>query len=271
MDLSTSASRFERAGRAVAYGLLGAVGTGAVALASLHPTQPIQGGIYDAVYLRIGPSEATEAAILTHFLAAGIVGIGVPTLIGDYLSDRLANGRALGAGIAAMTGLLGVFLVAALAGLAAFLTALGILAVGVVALRYRFGVHSGGLSAFAGGAPVVVLLLLLAGFGLGWGWGYVVTAQEVPAAAVNETPVDFEPAVERDLFDAENCETNAEGRRVCHLLLRGYERERVAARSLARHGVKCPYQNARSSARSGALVAEHGGSYFRVTCSPHGD
>jgi hypothetical protein len=134
-------------------------------------------------------------------------------------------------------------------------------------VRYGFVVP------FAGGAPVVVLLLLLAGFGLGWGWGYVVTAREVPAAAVNETPVDFEdaPAVEHDLFDAENCETDAEGRRVCHLLLRGYERERVAARLLARHGVKCPYQSARSSARSGALVAEHGGSYFRVTCSPHGD
>lgn len=268
-----STPSLRRVAKAVAYGLLGAVGTGVLALALLYLTQPVQAMIYDAVYLWIGPSEAIETAILTHFLAAAIVAISVPTLVGDYLSDRLANGRALGAGIAAMVALLGAFLAAALAGLAAFLTALAAFAGVPTALRYRFGVRSGGLPAFVGGIPVLVLLLLLAGFGLGWGWGYVVTAREVPAGAANGTATTFDdaPALERDLFAPGNCETDAEGRQVCRLSLRGYEHEAAAARFLARQGVRCPYQNARSSDRSGAFVARHDGSFFRITCSPHGD
>ena len=88
--------------------------------------------IYELFYLQVGPSEATETAILTYFIVGGIVG---------------------------------------LAGLAAFLTALLVLAIGLVgvplALRFRCGVRSGGVPAFVGGIPVIVPLLLVAGFGLG--------------------------------------------------------------------------------------------------------
>lgn len=275
--MARSTPAFRRVAKVVAYGLLGAVGTGVAALALLNLTQPVQGAIYDAVYLRVGPSEATETAILAHALAAGFVAISAPALIGDYLSDRLANGRALGGGIAAMLGLLGAFLAAALAGLVGFLTALAVLTAALVgvpaALRYRFGVRSGSLPAFVGGVPVLVLLLLLTGFGLGWGWGYVVTAREVPDGAVNgtATTLDDAPALERDLFAPGNCETDAEGRQVCRLSLRGYEHETAAARFLARQGVRCPYQHTRPANEGGAFVVRHDGSYFRVTCSPHGD
>ncbi|MFB6195116.1 MAG: hypothetical protein ABEI80_03020 [Haloplanus sp.] len=269
--------RLERAARATAYGLLGLLVTGVVAVGLLYPTRPVQSVIYDLVYLQLGPSEATETAILTHFLATGVVAISVPLLIGDYLSDRLANGRALAGGIAAMGGLLVAFLVVALAGLAAFLTALAVLAVAFVGvpavLRYRYDVRSGGIPAFVGGVPVLLLLLLLVGFGLGWGWGYVVTAQQVPAGTVSGSAADFAdaPALERDLFTPANCGTGTDGRRVCRLSLRGYEHERAAARFMARHGVRCPYQNAPSSGESDSFVARHDGAYYRITCTPHGD
>ena len=144
---------------------------------------------YDLFYLRVGPSEATETAILVHFLTSGIIGLSVPMVIGDSLSDRGANLPTLAWGIATLLALLLVFLVVALAGLAAFLTALIVLAIGLIGvplvLRYRAGMRSGGVPAFVGGIPVIIFLLLLAGFGLGWGWGYVMTAQEVPASSVN--------------------------------------------------------------------------------------
>lgn len=198
-------------------------------------------------------------------------------LAGDYLSDRLAHRAVFAKGIGVIVALLLGFLVVALAGLAAFLTALIILAAAFVAvpllLRYRFDVRSGGIPAFVGGVPVLVLLLFLAGFGLGWGWGYVVTAQEVPASSVEGSSVTFDELAEvrDDLFVSGDCETDTEDRRVCRLQLRGYEHEVAAVRFMARHGARCPYQNRWSAEAAGSFVAQYDGSYYRVTCSPHGD
>lgn len=274
MDVSTPT--LERIGTTVGYLVLGVVGTAAVALSVLYTLQPVQPVIYESFYLRVGPSEATETAILAHFVVAGVVALGVVMLAGDVLSDRLRHRPALAKGIGVMVLLLVAFLVASLAGLAAFLTALLVVALTVLAvpvlLRYRYGVRSGGVTAFVGGVPVVVVLLLLAGFGLGWGWGYVMTAREVPAATVNESAAaDFDaaPQIRDDLFAAD-CSTNPDDRRVCHLYLRGYEHEKRAARFMAHHGVRCPYQNTRSG-RSDSFVARTNGSYYRVTCTPHGD
>lgn len=265
-------------GRAPAFLLLGVIGTGGVALVLLNVTQPVQEMIYHTVYLQVGPSEATETAILTHFIGVGVAAISVPMLVGDYLSDRLAHRVAFTKGVAAMLGLLLVFLVVALAGLAAFLTAIIVLAGSFVAvpllLRYRYGVRSGGIHAFVGGIPVLILFLLAVGFGPGWGWGYVMTAQEVPASSVNGTAAaDFDdvPAVRDDLFVSGDCETDTEGRRVCRLYLHGYEHERAAAQFMARHAVRCPYQNAQTAGGSNTFLARHDGQYYRVTCSPHGD
>lgn len=275
--MDVSRTTLNRAGTTVAYVTLGAVGTAAMALAVLVATQPLQTAIYDALSLQIGPSEATEAAILTHFLASGVIAIGALALLGDYFDERLANRAAFGRSIAAMAVLVGVFLVASLAGLASFLTALVILAVALVGvpvvLRYREGIRSGGVPAFVGGIPVLVLMLLAAGFGLGWGWGYVVVAQEVPASSVNGSAATFDdaPNVRDDLFAPGICEEDGAGRRVCHLSLRGYEHETAAVRFLASHGVRCPYRNAPDGGRGGSFVARHDGTYYRVTCSPHGD
>ncbi|PSQ18643.1 hypothetical protein BRD00_05000 [Halobacteriales archaeon QS_8_69_26] len=272
MDVSTPT--LARVGRTAGYLVLGVVGTAAVALGTLYAAQPIQPVIYDLFYLQVGPSEATETAILTHFLVAGVVGLGVPMVVGDYLGDRGANVPALAWGVAAMVFLLCVFLVVAFAGLAAFLTALVVLAVGFVgvpvALRFGAGVRSGGVLAFVGGVPVVVFLLLLAGFGLGW--GHVVTAEEVPGSTVDGPVADFDdaPEVRDDLFASGDCETTQADRRRCRLHVRGYDHERAAARFMARHGVRCPYQNAVTGS-SDSFVAEYDGSYYRVTCSPHGD
>lgn len=276
--MNRSGITLERAARTAGYLLLGALSTAAVALASLYASRPVQTLVYDLVYLRVGPSEATEAAILTHVLAVGAVAISVPLVLGDYLSDRLAHRRAVAAAVAATAGLVSLFLLVALGGFAAFLTALGALvaaALGVpLLLRYRYGVGSGAIPAFVGGLPVLALLLLLAGFGLGWGWGYVVTAQEVPAPSVggSDAPTfDDVPAVRDDLFASANCEVDPDDRRVCRLSLRGYEYETEAVRFLARHGVRCPYQNAPAAERAEDFLARHEGTYYRVSCEAHGD
>jgi MFS family permease len=266
-----------RVGRTVAYGLLGLVGTAAVVILLLNLTQPLQAVIYETVYLQIGPSEATETAVLTQFLAVGLVGISVPMVVGDYLSDGLKHRRALGIGIGLMASLFVGFLVVALPGVASFLTALVVLAVAAVGvpllLRYRFDVRSGAIPAFVGGIPIVVLLLLAAGFGLGWGWGYVVTAQEIPAGEVDDPDAvvtfDDAPAFEEALFA--DCETDTDGRQVCRLMLRESDHEQSAARFMAEQGVRCPYQERQSGGRSDAFTARHDGAYYRVTCSPHGD
>ncbi|MFB6135318.1 MAG: hypothetical protein ABEJ04_01000 [Halobacteriaceae archaeon] len=275
--MTDSGLDLRRAWRAGGYALLGAAVTAGTALAALYVVHPIQPVIYGAFYLQVGPSEATETAILAHFLLSAVVAVTAGFLAGDYLSTRLANRAALGAVFLATTGVLAAFLVLALARLAAFLTAALVLGAGLVAipllLRYRFGVRSGGVPAFAGGVPVAVLLLLLAGFGLGWGWGYVATAREVPASAVSGPAVTFDeaPQFERDLFTAGYCREEADGRRTCSLELRGYEFEVAAARFMARHGVRCPYEGGSAAGGSGSFVARHDGSYYRVTCAPHGD
>lgn len=87
-----------------------------------------------------------------------------------------------------------------------------------------------------------------------------------------EGPVaDFDgvPEVRDDLFVGD-CETTGEDRRRCHLQLRGYEHEQAAARFIARHSVRCPCQNT-CSGEEDSFIAEHEGTYYRVTCSPHGD
>jgi hypothetical protein len=264
-----------RVGMLLGYGLLGVVSTAAVALVVLNVMNPLQAVVYDVFYLRLGPSGATKAAILAHFMLGSVVGLGVTMLAAEYLDTRGENFRAVGAGFAGLLVLVFGFLVVALAGLAAFLTALIVLAVAFVgipiALRFPFGVRSGALPAFVGGIPVVVLLLFLAGFGLGWGWGYVVTAEEVPSSSVEGATANFDeiPEVRDDLF-AGDCETTSADQHRCTLQLRGYEHERTAASFLARHGGRCPYQNTPSS-EADAFTAEHDGTYYRVTCSPHGD
>lgn len=273
MDLSTPT--LKRAGTTLGYGVLGVVVTAAVALAVLNLSTPIQASVYDLFYLQVGPSEATETAILTHFLLSGVVALGTAMLAGEYLSDRGDNLRALGIGLVALLALVIAFLVVAVAGLAAFLTVVLVLAIGFIGiplvLRYHVGIRSGAVPAFVGGIPVIILLLLLAGFGLGWGWGYTMTAQEVPASTVNGPVADFDdvPEVRDELF-AGDCETTTEDRQVCRMYLRGSDHEMAAAQFMAHHGVRCPYQNTYSGEED-AFVAEHDGTYYRVTCSPHGD
>lgn len=273
MTLDRSALR--RAGTALAYGLLGAVGTAAVVLPLMVFGRPVQPLVYDLLYARLGPSEATETAVLTHSLLVIVVAVAVPTLVGDYLSDRLAHRAAFARLLVALLASVAGFLVAALAGLAGYLTAVAALAVVLlvapVALRYRYGVRSGGVPAVVGAIPVVVFLLLLTGFGLGWGWGYVVTAEEVPASSVEGEVVDLgsHPEIRNDLFEAGNCEANASGGETCILSLRGYERERAVARFLDRHSVRCPYSGRAGS--GGVAYVRHDGRHYRVTCTPHGD
>lgn len=257
------------------YLLLGVVGTAVAAMALLRLLQPVQAPIYDAVYLDLGPGEATKVAILSHFVLSGAVAIAVPTVVGEYVSDRGANWRAVLLGLGAVAGLLVVFFAVSFAGLVGLPTALlWVLAVGVgvpLLLRFRYGVRSGGVPAFVGGVPVLVLLLFLAGFGLGWGWGYVVIAEEVPASSVEGADVvefDGVPEVRDDLFTGD-CSEAGDGARTCHLQLRGYEHELEATRFLADHGVRCQYRG--TGRDPGSFVARHDGVFYRVTCSPHGD
>lgn len=270
-----STPSLEQAGRTLGYGAFGVGVTAIVALVVLNLTDSGQAGVYDRVYLHLGPSGATEVAILAHFLAAGMIALGVTMVAADYLSDRGANIHAVGVVFAAMLALVVGFLVVAVSGLAAFLTVLLVLAVAFLGvplwLRYRSGVRSGAVPAFVGGIPVIVLLLFLAGFGLGWGWGYVVVAEEIPESSVDGPVADMGemPEVRDDLF-AGDCESSGEDRRQCHLQLRGYEHEVTAAQFMERQGVRCPYQTTYSGEED-AFIADDDGTYYRVTCSPHGD
>lgn len=263
-----------RAGTAVGYLALGVAGTTLVAVGLLLVTRPVQPAIYRALYLPLGPTGATRAAVLTGFFGASVVSLGAVLLAGDYLSDRLANRDALARAVAATLALELAFLAVTFVGLTGFLPALAGLAVALVAvpavLYYRYEVRSGAVPAFVGGVPVLVLLVVAAGFGLGWGWGYTVTAEAVPEGTVNGTTggLDDAPSVRDDLFDPGNCEGDG---RACHLELRGYEHERTAVRALARHGVRCPYGNVGTAGDSGAFVTRHDGRYYRVSCAPHGD
>lgn len=257
------------------YLLLGVVGTAAVTLVALLAGGSIQPIIYDLFYLQVGPSEATETAILTHFLLAEFVAVSLVLVAGDYLSDRLTHRSAVRNVIATLLGLLVVFLLLSVLGLAAFLTAILVLAAAVIAvpllLWVRYDVRSGALPAFVGAVPVLVLVLLIAGFGVGWGWGYLMTAERVPASTVNSAAADFDdvPQLRDDLFTGD-CAGGPDGRDICRLYLRGYAHEAQAVRFMARHGVRCAYQND-PGWESDSFIATYNESYYRVTCSPHGD
>lgn len=272
----SSKSTLVRAGTVVVYVVLGAAVTAGAALPLLYLIQPMQRVIYGLLYLQVGPGEATEAAILLHFLVASSVALALSLVAGDALSTGLENRTAIGAGVAGLAVLLVVFLVLSLFELAAFLTAVVVVGLGLVGipvlLWFRFGVRSGGLQAFVGGVPVVVLLLLLAGFGLGWGWGYVMTAEKVPASSVDGAAASFdeEPEVARDLLEEGDCDAPDSARQTCFLELRGYEHELAAVRFMARHGVRCPYEGRGVDERS-TFVARYEDSYYRVGCAPHGD
>lgn len=263
---------------AVAVGtvVLGLLVTAGVALALLYATRWIQPAIYGAVYWRLGPSDATATASLAHVLVVSAAAVGVAGLAGDALDTRLTNGRAYAtAGVAATVGVGAAWLLAAVVGLAALPVAFVLLAVGLAAVPIALhvaDVRSGGTLAIAGGAPVALALLLVAGVGLGWGWGYVAVAQEVPASAANATEAtDFAaaPGFAADLLDPANCEVDAAGRRVCRLELRGSPHEVSAARFMARHGVRCPYQG--RPGESASFLARAQDRYYRVTCAAHGD
>lgn len=256
--------------------LLGLVGTAAVAFVLLPVTGPLRAPVYRAVYPALGPTDATIAATLAQFVALTAVAATAPALVAHHLAGGTVDARA----VAAAVGVALLLVVAAallLSGAvpveAGFVLAAAAFVAALAVLRFRFDVRSGGVAALAGATPAVLLLLALAGFGLGWGWGYVVSAEAVPASAVNDMgAVDFDevPEVRDDLFAADACEQRADGR-VCRLHLRGYEHERRAARFLARHGVRCPLASAGGSFEPSTLVAEHDGTLYRVGCHSHGD
>lgn len=259
----------------VGYLLLGTLGTVAVALVATNLLQPVQAPLYAAVYLDLGPSGATEVAVLGHFVLSAAVAVVVPTLLAEYVSDRGENVRAIAAALAVVGLLLVIFALVAVVGSVSLPLALAAIGIAIVAvpllLWARFDVRSGAIPALVGAAPALVFLLLLAGFGLAWGWGFVVVAEEVPASSVEGVEVvDFDgvPEVREDLFGGD-CRERADGTRVCNLQLRGYEHELEATRFLADHGVRCPYQG--TGADGGSFVARHGDRYYRVSCSSHGD
>lgn len=263
-----------RVGLVVGYGLLGLVGTVVSAMVLLNLLDPIQSPFYHGVYRQLGPSGATQFAILSHFVVSGAIAALLPALAAEYLSDRGENRRAFAVAVGAVALLVVLFLAIGAAGLESMPFGLAwvlAVAVGVPAFLY-FGldVRSGGVPALVGTGPALVLLLLLAGFGLGWGWGYVVVAEEVPDGSDEGVTFDDAPELREDLFAASGCEEDADGDRRCELQLRGYEHERPAAAFLDRHGVRCPFGNA-PSGPSGSLVAEHDGTHFEVSCVAHGD
>ncbi|MFP4591101.1 MAG: hypothetical protein ACLFMX_00385 [Halobacteriales archaeon] len=256
------------------YGLLGLVVTVAVGLVALNVTVGLQPEIYDLLYLRVGPSRATEVAILGQFLLAIAIAISGAMLAGDTLSDRGANLRRLGVGVGAMLAVVVVFVALAALGIEPAIAVVVLLPMALLAvplgLRYGLDLRSGALPAFIGAIPVVVLLVLLAGVGLGWGWGYVVTAEAVSASDVDGPVVGLEdvPAVRDDLLVTGDCEATDTGQR-CDIQLRGYEHELTAVRFLADHGVRCPYQGTSDDAAT--VYVRHEETHYRVTCSPHGD
>ena len=258
------------------YAVLGAALTAALGLATLVVLTDIQPALYRTLYLRLGPSGATGFAIFGHFALSGAIAVVLAGLAGHLLSDRTEHLRAVGVALAAALVLLVLFVGASFArvpGLGGVLLWVAAIAVVVPALLWiSLDSQSGALPAFLGGVPVLVFMLLLAGIGVGWGWGYVVTAQEVPARDVGDEPVtalEDAPEVRDDLFADRNCETAADGLERCQLMLRGYIREVSAARSLASHGVRCPYEGSGSDSES--FLARHDDRYYRVTCQPHGD
>lgn len=260
-----------RLGRILGYVLLGILTTAATALGVLYVTRPLQTVVYNVFYLQVGPATATTTAILTQFIFASTLALSVTLFVADYIATRGANRRPLAVASLGTLGVVVVFLVISLVGLAAFLTAILVLALAFLlvplGLWYHYRVHSGAIPAFVGGIPVVVLALLLAGFGIGWGWGYTMTAHEVPGRTVDDPVATFDdvPQVRADLFD-DDFSTDADGDRVYRLELRGYEHVRQATLFMAQHGVRCPYSGA-----SASFIARYNNSFYRITCTPHGD
>lgn len=263
---------------AVGYGVLGFVATAAVAIGATFGLQELLGlqrRVYHATYGWIGPSEASEFGIIVHFVLAGALAIVAAALLGEYLSDRGDNARAFGVAIGALAVLIGLLVVVSLgvepSVLFAFVWIVAVALVVPVVLRFGYGVRSGGVPAFVGGVPFLVLLMLLAAFGLGWGGGHVVTAREVPAESVDGevASLDGAPEFRADLFDRDDCETTVEGDRRCRLVLRGYDHEVAAVRALDRLGVRCPHRTEVQG--SGSVVVRHDRSYYRLTCDSFGD
>jgi len=263
---------WRRVGMVLAYVVAGAVATAGVALAALVVLEPVHPLVYDLYYRRVGPSAATETAILGGALLAGVAGLATSLVGGLAVAGAGSDRRPIGVAVLGLGGVVAVFLAVATVGLAAMLTAVvlvAVAAVGVpVGLWYGADLRSRGMAAFLGGVPVVVALLLIAGVGVGWGWGYVVVAETAPGATA-EADFAAAPAVAADLFTASACESTGDGTRRCRLELRGYAHELAAVRFLAEHGVRCPYQGGGESAAS--VIAVHEGTTYRVTCGAHGD
>lgn len=257
------------------YGVLGGLLTGAVALVVLNLSAPVQTALYEVFYLRVGPGEATVTAILGQFLLAVVCGLVVAMTAASWLHARRQNLPAVGVATIGLGGLLLVYLFIAAFRVEAALATLVVLTMGLVGvpllLRYRYGVRSGSVPAVVGSIPVILALLLLAGIGVGWGWGYVMTAEEVPDDAVTGPVADFDtiPGVRDDILVDGDC-AERDGHRRCRLQLRGYEHAETAVRFMDRHGTRCPAHSAPRDF-SEAFYAEHNGTFYRVTCSPHGD
>lgn len=256
--------------------LFGLVAAGALSIAVMNALRGIQPPLYHAVYTEMGPTSATHVAVLGHFTLGAVIAVLVPPLVVAAAADGFGGTTDLAPGLAGTAGLLVLFALGwQFASFPFFpgLVVLGLLLLGVpLFLSHRLDVRSPALPTMAGAAPVALALFVLMGFGMVWGWGYVVVAETVSPAVVDEPPsADFDdvPAVRDDLFAANNCDTT-DGTTRCELQLRGYDHERTAARFLDQHGVRCPYTND-PGGPSGSVIAEHENEYYRVTCTPHGD
>ncbi|MFB6094870.1 MAG: hypothetical protein ABEJ71_00260, partial [Halodesulfurarchaeum sp.] len=226
--MSPSGIDLKAVGIAFGYGLLGAGGTAIIAFVLLPLTVGIQPSIYHLLYLRLGPSDATRTAILTHGMTISVVAVIGSTLIGHYVSNRLSDVAYLTRAVGLLVAPLVLFLAASFAGVGALPVALGLLLGAILAtvllLRIHYGIRSGANPALLGAIVPVVLVFLLLGFGIGWGWGYVITAREVPDGAANGTITSMEevPEIREDLFRESFCSTDSQGFRRCYLQLRGY-------------------------------------------------
>lgn len=259
------------------YGALGLIASVIVALGGMNLAQPVQEVIFHATYLQLGPSGATKTAIVTQMVGVGFLAAGIASMIGDGVSTRLAHDREIGLMMGTLVVFFLGFLALAFLGLASLPVA-GIFflvaAIGIpVLLWYRLQVRSGAVPAFLGAVPVLLLLLFLTGFGLGWGWGYTVFAEEVSASEVEGEVVNLEnsPEIATDLFESGYCSEGGDGLETCYLELRGYDDEKRVIQFLSANGVRCPYENAPYPDAADSFLAQYEGSYYRVTCQPHGD
>lgn len=267
--------------RTAGFILFGLVATALLGVGLLYVTQDIQGLLYRALYLPVGPTDATRLAMITHFTIVAILALTLPALaVLAFLGESLPGARAVKRGVGLVAGLVFVFALTTRLGVVPYLSGLVILALllfGIPLLLYhQYEIDSPAVPTLGGGVPVVILLFLLLGFGMGWGWGYVMVAETVPASTVTDATVtDFDsvPQVEADLFRENACSGLSGGGEQCILYLRGYEHELEATRFMAEQGVRCPYVNAPAgtSVEAGSFLAEHNDTYYRVTCSPHGD